>query len=130
MNHPNTYKLCLMGPTKVGKTRVVAKCLGQPIPSSHQYMPTLGVEVHPYVFRRNGRNICVNIWDMAGNPQFIGLGDGYMIKTNLCVIYCPTHLQATHLSYWTSMANRRGIHYVVTTNDNEAIRAIQHNNFV
>ena len=130
MNPPNNYKVCLIGPPQVGKTRVVYKCMGNPITQHHQYTPSLVVEVHPYMFRRNGRDICVNIWDMAGDPRFLGLGGGYLIKAKLCVIYCPTHLQPTHLSYWTYMATQHGVNYVVATDDNEVVRALQHNNFV
>ncbi len=87
MNRTNNYKLCLMDTTKVGKPRVVDRCLKASIPSSWEYMPPLGVEVHPYVFRRNGRTICVNIWDTAGDPRLIGSGDAYLSNAHLCVIY-------------------------------------------
>ncbi len=155
------YKVCLVGPTQVGKTRVLRKCLGVYTPT-YSYIPTLGVEVFPIHInaqtRRNaiintnnisglyntsytpgiqvipvqlqpGRTITINIWDLAGDPRYKGLGKGYLVKADLCVIYDPTYNPNT-TNLWVQSAQRMQVPYVIVGNDIQAINAIHNNNFV
>ncbi len=73
-----TFKVILMGPAEVGKTHLVIKTKG--VLRDANYVPTLGLEVHPLVFRTNNKTICLNIWDCGGDPRFRGLGIGYTRK--------------------------------------------------
>ena len=102
MTNKSIHTICLVGPAQVGKTRVVYKCLNARLPTL-SYMPTIGFEKHPYM----------------------GPVDTYLSQADFCVIYCPTNLQAAHLSFWSSLATRNNIDYVVATDDNSVISAIQ-----
>ncbi len=40
---------------------------------------------------RRGINVTINIWDLGGDSRYKGLGYGYLVKADLCVIYDPTY---------------------------------------
>ena len=73
----DTFKVSLVGDARVGKTSLVSYLLTDQIP--HEYVPTLGVEVHPVIY--NHRRF--NIWDTAGQERFGGLRDGYYIQSHI-----------------------------------------------
>ena len=78
------YKLVLLGDGGVGKTTYVKKLFD--VNFSPLYVPTLGVEVHPVNIDYNGNKIIFNMWDIAGQEKFEGLGDGYCIGANCAII--------------------------------------------
>jgi GTPase SAR1 family protein len=86
-----TKKIVIVGPAQIGKSHLVSlltnqkqqvNFFGQPIPNN-VYVPTLGVEVVPLYYQ----NVCYNLWDCSGNPQFSGLGSGYYVEADglLCL---------------------------------------------
>jgi GTP-binding nuclear protein Ran len=80
-----TYKIVLLGNTGSGKTSFVRYLLTGEVVSRH--VPTLGVEVHPLVFRTSIGQIRLNMWDTAGDERFGGLCDGYYIKADGAYIF-------------------------------------------
>ncbi len=121
------YKVCLMGPAQVGKTRVVRK-LSNTYTPIRSYRPTLGIEVWP-IRLRVCSNATLALWDMAGDPRFKGWGDGYLKKANLCVIYDPTYNSSVPNAFVQS-AQRMQVSHVIVGNDAQAINAIHNQNFV
>lgn len=77
-----TYKVALIGTGGVGKTSFVKALAGEPF--SGCYIATLGVDVQP--IRIPGVNACFNIWDCAGDPKFMGLGEGYYKESHACIV--------------------------------------------
>lgn len=82
-----TYKVVLMGPSGVGKTRWVDSHFDledhpQIQSRASKHIPTLGMEVHPIVY---DEKVCLRIWDTAGDPKFGGLRDGYYTNADLGV---------------------------------------------
>lgn len=65
-------KVVLLGPAKVGKTRLVNSFFGDF--RVRPYIPTPGVEVHQVTLSNGAR---LDVWDTAGDPNFGGLRDGY-----------------------------------------------------
>ena len=73
----NTYKIVIIGDAQTGKTSYLRRLLTGEY--TKKYTPTLGVDVHPLIFHTNHGTITFNVWDVAGNEKFRGLGDGYYI---------------------------------------------------
>ena len=89
----NTFKICLVGPARSGKTTYIYKLLNATMPE--EYTPTLGVDVHPIrvvydglearVDRSiEGKKICFNVWDCSGS--FPGLREGYYMQAQGAIV--------------------------------------------
>lgn len=77
-------KIAVVGPSQVGKTRLVNQILGHPILSpldpNHMYHPTKGCRILDVDTVVNGRKpgsssasalqCCVEVWDVSGSPEF------------------------------------------------------------
>lgn len=84
----NQFKIVVLGDGEVGKTTWAHRLLtrGEFL---NEYVPTLGVEVHPLRYRINGEDpIGFNIWDCAGVERFGGLRDGYYIQAKGAILMC------------------------------------------
>jgi len=81
----NTFKVCFIGGAQTGKTAFLLRHLNGNFQTD--YIPTLGVEVHPLVFQTNGGSYTLNIWDTAGQKKFGGLRDGYYIAADAAVAF-------------------------------------------
>jgi len=77
------FKVVLIGNGASGKTTWLKRLLTNSF--DQRYVPTLGVEVHPYEIP--GENIVFNVWDCAGQEKFGGLRDGYYICANAGIIF-------------------------------------------
>ncbi len=104
-----TYKVIVSGPAMCGKTKSINTLLnasstnpsicdgaghlgiGPNTLDNWQYHPTMGVEIHPIAIG----NVCFNVWDTAGNPQFYSLRNGYFSKADFVVIFQPSNEDIT-----------------------------------
>lgn len=78
------YKIVLIGDGAVGKTSFLKRHrIGEFVTN---YNATLGVEVHPLKFYTNYGPIILNIWDVAGQKKFRGLGSGYYHGSDAAII--------------------------------------------
>jgi GTP-binding nuclear protein Ran len=77
------FKICILGDGGTGKTTWLTKLTTGQI--NNRYIATLGVSVSE-VNLDNENNL--SIWDTAGQERFRGLGDGYYINSNYCIIFC------------------------------------------
>ena len=80
----DTKKLVLLGDSRVGKTTLVRRLLETDVDGSYQ--PTIGVEVEPVVIKHGSIKRRYNIWDMAGDPRYRGMGEDYLISAKIAVI--------------------------------------------
>ena len=80
----DTFKVILIGDGGVGKTTLVTRHLTGDF--EKKYVATLGVEVHPLRFNTTYGNICLNIWDCAGDEKFGGLRDGYFVGSDALIV--------------------------------------------
>ncbi len=80
----NRYKVLLVGDSKVGKSTYVNYLLTNNI--KENYEPTLGVDVHPFVFNTNYGPIIFDIWDCAGDYKYRGIGSGYYICAHGAIV--------------------------------------------
>src|SRR5580692_9883213 len=80
-------KVIFVGNASSGKTTICRKLLG--CNNEKKYIPTMGVEVHPYMVELAGgmHGNIYKIWDCAGNPKFGGLRSGYYIGTSVAFIF-------------------------------------------
>lgn len=99
MNHTQ-YKLLIVGDGGVGKTSYVTKLRTQRF--TKEYIPTLGVDVHPIHFPALYPNIIFNVWDVAGQKKFGGLKDGYYIAADAAMVMFDTTsvLSFRNVSRW------------------------------
>jgi GTP-binding nuclear protein Ran len=85
-----TFKVVLVGDGPTGKTTYTRRLVAGEIPAS--YVPTLGVEVHPFRICVRGadgvrRPVCFNLWDTAGQERYGGLKDGYFIQASAALVF-------------------------------------------
>jgi GTP-binding nuclear protein Ran len=81
----STFKVVLLGDGGVGKTTLLKRVLNGEF--EKRYIATLGVEVHPLRFfsPNKNKNVCLNIWDCAGQEKFGGLRDCYYIQSHALI---------------------------------------------
>lgn len=89
-NNGPALKIILVGDAKTGKTQFARRCFNYP---PENYSPTLGVEVYPYAYRKkDGTYSKINIWDCAGDKNFMGLKDGYWLATNCAIVFSDNYI--------------------------------------
>ena len=108
----NPFNIALVGPAKVGKTRMMSENLDMftdaLTPRKYtRYVPTVGIEVHPYEFDGNA----VNFWDVAGTPKFIPANLGELLKK--CNVVALFH-DGTPSDEWIQKIRESGKNYVLT----------------
>jgi len=86
------FKVTLVGDAGVGKTALINRLLHGEF--SPNYVPTVGIEVYPYV--QDG--ILYNIWDTAGQEKFSGLGNGHYIGSSVVIIMCANDSELSQKS--------------------------------
>jgi len=79
-----TFKICLVGDARVGKTTFTHALLSNKFKQT--YSPTLGVDLDVIIRDIGGEKIRFNIWDCAGDKNFQGLKDGYYLKANAFIV--------------------------------------------
>jgi GTP-binding nuclear protein Ran len=101
-----TLKCILVGDGGVGKTVFTKRHLiGE---FDRKYIATIGVEVHPLVFRVTSDSrpslteVCFNIWDTAGQEKFGGLRDGYYVRGQCAIVMADatSRLSMRHVPRW------------------------------
>jgi GTP-binding nuclear protein Ran len=79
-----TYKVCVIGDGASGKTALVSQLTAISAKTEQvfpvNYVPTIGVEVHPITFNTSRGLITLNVWDISGQERSAGLRDGYYIN--------------------------------------------------
>jgi GTPase SAR1 family protein len=102
MSSSISKKIVLVGDAKCGKTIFGQKVIGA-LPDV-RYVPTLGVEVHPYARSPSER---VALWDTAGQEIYGGLRDGYYICKDAFIVFCSfNHPESiSHVEKWINFVN-------------------------
>jgi GTP-binding nuclear protein Ran len=77
----NTFKVLLVGIGGVGKTTYLSRLKGSGF--EQQYLPTIGVEVHPV---KVNEHTCMNMWDIAGQEKYGGLYPGYYTGAQAAIV--------------------------------------------
>jgi small GTP-binding protein len=81
-------KVIFVGKQRTGKTRTVEQLLSPSLETTyeptHRYTPTQSVHISTYK-NKNGKEF--NIWDIAGDMRYEGLGEAYYIGAELCVTF-------------------------------------------
>lgn len=83
--NPNTFKIVLIGEGNVGKTTFLKLHLTGDFTTRH--VATIGCEVDPLCFDTNYGRITFNIWDCAGEEQYLGLREGYYLKADAAIVF-------------------------------------------
>ena len=132
--NPTTYKVCIIGDAGVGKTVMVRKFLTNDF--TNQYLPTIGVEVHPFHFNTNVGAITLNFWDCAGNPKFAGIKEGYYHGADAAIImFDVKRYSAERIAYWKAKFTNKYVQdhpgkqapiVVVGNKDDEGIANVPH----
>jgi len=73
-------KVVLIGEKESGKTKWVKNLIGDPYAT---YAPTLGCDILKY----NVVGLDISFWDTAGDPNFGGLRNGYLIGSDACIVF-------------------------------------------
>ncbi|MCK4896735.1 MAG: GTP-binding protein, partial [Candidatus Heimdallarchaeota archaeon] len=75
MKIDKTYKITLIGDGAVGKTSIRRSYLGETFEGS--YSLTLGSDFATKTMNVGDLNICMIIWDLAGQPRFKAVREGF-----------------------------------------------------
>lgn len=74
----HSFKIVLVGDSKVGKTTYVQRLNGGYFEEKH--IATMGVEVNPLVYTmKPNKNVVLNMWDCGFQQGFEGAKEGYWI---------------------------------------------------
>jgi GTP-binding nuclear protein Ran len=73
---PREFKVVVAGAPGAGKTAFVRRHRTGAFKARH-HEPTLGVEAHPLRFHTTAGPVTLRVWDLAGELQRAGLGEGY-----------------------------------------------------
>ncbi len=79
----NVYKTVLLGDGGVGKTSLRHRYLGEGF--KQNYMATIGADFAIKRLDKDGNNI-MQIWDLAGQPRFSIVREGYYIGTKGAIL--------------------------------------------
>lgn len=79
------FKVVFIGEGGVGKSVFLGRHLTGEFKTT--YLATLGCEVNPIRFETNYGPITFNVWDCAGQEQYMGLGDGYYIGADAAIVF-------------------------------------------
>jgi GTP-binding nuclear protein Ran len=92
-SRPHEFKVIVAGASGAGKTAYVRRHRTGAFKARH-HEPTLGVEVHPLRFHTTAGPVTLKVWDLAGEPQWAGLGEGYYAEAQgLLAFYDLTRLE-------------------------------------
>jgi small GTP-binding protein len=88
MVNNNEYKVIIVGNISVGKTSLIKRLTTSEF--SGDYKPTLGTDIYLYKTRIDGVEsvIQLQIWDLAGSPNFAEIRKGFYRKADLISLVC------------------------------------------
>jgi small GTP-binding protein len=73
-------KVCMIGPSGVGKTSLVAKFVHSIF--SEKYLTTVGVKIDKKTVQLGDKEVMLMIWDLAGDDDFQRLQTSYLRGTS------------------------------------------------
>ncbi len=62
------FKVCVLGDGGVGKTAIIQHLLGKAF--TPNYLLTIGTDISTFQLQHNGKNLHLQLWDMAGQTRF------------------------------------------------------------
>jgi len=94
-------KCLIVGDGNVGKTTFIQHYLTGKF--EHLYLPTRGVEVSQIEFNSSNGKFQFNVWDTAGQEEYLGLQNAYYIDSNCAIIMFDLADQYSHnrILLWT-----------------------------
>jgi GTP-binding nuclear protein Ran len=101
-----SYNIAILGDAAVGKTSFIRRLKENPIPKN--YVPTIGVEVHPVGLETNRGHRVMHVWDFAGKKEF--QTNASLPKFDLVLILYSLDRMSTFTSatsQWIEFANDR-----------------------
>ena len=77
-------KVCILGPTGVGKTSLVKQFVEGIF--SEKYQTTIGVKIDKKQVNQQGRGIQLLLWDLEGIDRYCGFNPRYLRGASACII--------------------------------------------
>ena len=62
------FKVCVLGDGGVGKTAIIQHLLGRTFTTN--YLLTIGTDISTFQLHHNGKNLKIQLWDLAGQTRF------------------------------------------------------------
>lgn len=94
-----TFKICLLGDGGVGKSSLIR--LLRTGSYEEEYLPTVGVEVHPLEFYTNYGLVRFSVWDMAGKDQFVEKENCYIQSDGAIIMFDVSNVSSyQHVGAW------------------------------
>ncbi|MFX0205426.1 MAG: Rab family GTPase [Candidatus Hodarchaeota archaeon] len=130
-NQEQLYKVCLVGDGGVGKSAILERFFGIEERFQWHYKPTIGAEIAVKSIIIDETEIKLQIWDIAGQPQFEFVRAGfYKGSCAMIMVFDLTAPQTLyHLNKWKNevMANiSRTIPFLVVGNKDDLQSAIDY----
>ncbi len=79
-----SFKICLLGDGAVGKTSLRRSFLGEGF--NEAYTMSIGADFAVKTVSMDGERIVCQIWDLAGQPRFMGVREIYYRGTQACLL--------------------------------------------
>lgn len=117
------YKVCLVGDSRIGKTRLFNKLMGDT--NYREYVPTDGFGVLPWntpYHTPSGQKIKYTIWDTAGVDRRRGLYDAYYLGSDHVFVMWDGTNKPTK---WIEECIERHIPYTLILNTCETLPKIK-----
>ena len=77
-------KVCILGPTGVGKTSLVKQFVEGIF--SEKYQTTIGVKIDKKLVSKDGQAIQLLLWDLEGIDRYCGFNPRYLRGASACII--------------------------------------------
>jgi len=84
-------KICLLGEFGVGKTSLVARFVHDYF--GDQYLTTVGVSIQQKIFEHRGENVCLILWDVAGEQAGLPINSVYLKGMSAYIIVCDVTME-------------------------------------
>ena len=116
------FKVVICGKEHTGKTKFCQRLLFRGDLPQREYTPTVGADVHAVdITDQHGiPQITINIWDLAGNPRFGLLSEGYFIEADHVLIFSEDgNIEQRWKSAIDRVCPNAGVHTVDPENIND-----------
>ena len=94
----SSYKVILVGDSKVGKSSLVKRVKTNDYSDMH--VPTMGCEVHPFIFDTSYGEVVLKVWDFAGQKELLGNMDECFVKADGCILMFSNNDEYSNVVKW------------------------------
>lgn len=85
INKRITLRVALCGECQVGKTSLMLRASGKPVPN--KYVPTIGIDTGTYRCQSNNFYVTIKMWDVSGDTRFHVIARNFFRDSSF-ILFC------------------------------------------